>query len=425
MDEAPNNVGLNALVRAGHSGGCGHDTPTSEARLTVVPHVLVVDDEPALLHVACAVLDDPSWRLSHADTCAAARAILAVDAVDVLVVDKNLPDGSGLELLHALKRADPLAEGIIVTGYPSVETAVAALGHEAFDYLVKPLRDVYDLKRRVVQALARLAMRRENAALLDDLRGTNARLVQALDEARTLQDELVQAEKLAALGTLAAGVAHEVASPLFGILGLAEAIAEEENLDAAQGHARDIVQACGHIRDVLGDLVQHARDARHDPVTMSDLAVSAREAVRLVERAHPTVSFSVEGSARVRARVSELRQVCLNLVRNAAEACADTGCAGGHVAVEVAVCDGSAVLAVRDDGPGIPEDVRHRVFEPFFTTKPPGKGTGLGLHVAWRIAGRLGGSVRVHEASGGGAVFEMTLPSTPADPPPPDVESDA
>lgn len=390
--------------------------------MTLVPHVLVVDDEPALLHVACAVLDDPSWRLSHADTCAAARAILADAPVDVLVVDKNLPDGSGLGLLQDLKRADPLAEGIIVTGYPSVETAVAALGHEAFDYLVKPLRDVYDLKRRVVQALARRAMRRENAALLDELRGTNGRLVQALDEARALRDELVQAEKLAALGTLAAGVAHEVASPLFGILGLAEAIAEEGDLDAAQGHARDIVQACGHIRDVLGDLVQHARDARHDPVTVSDLAVAARDAVRLVQRAHPTVSFSVEGSACVRARVSELRQVCLNLVRNAAEACAESGRAGGRVEVEVAVREGSPVLVVRDDGPGVPEELRHRVFEPFFTTKPPGKGTGLGLHVAWRIVGRLGGSLRVHESPGEGAVFEMTLPSPPSAPL--DVESD-
>ncbi len=117
--------------------------------------------------------------------------------------------------------------------------------------------------------------------------------------------------------------------------------------------------------------------------------------------------------------------MCLNLVRNAAEACAETGRSGGHVAVEIAVRDGSAVLGVRDDGPGVPEEVRHRVFEPFFTTKPPGKGTGLGLHVAWRIAGRLGGSVRVRDAPDGGAIFEMMLPGIPEDPPSPDLESDA
>jgi C4-dicarboxylate-specific signal transduction histidine kinase len=93
--------------------------------------------------------------------------------------------------------------------------------------------------------------------------------------------------------------------------------------------------------------------------------------------------------------------------------------------VSVAVREGSALLAVRDDGPGVPEDLRHRVFEPFFTTKPPGKGTGLGLHVAWRIVGRLGGSVRVEEASAGGAVFEVRLPAVAVDGPLQDVELEA
>ena len=390
---------------------------------TRLPHVLVVDDEPAILMVAGAVLADGPWRLSQASTFAAAHAILDAEVVDVLVTDKNLPDGNGLDLLALLKGADPQSEGIVITGYPSFDTAIQALGKEAFDYLVKPLRDVYDLRRRVVQAVAKREVALQNRALLAELTHTNQALRDALDEARRLQHDLVQSEKLAALGTLAAGVAHEVASPLFGILGLAEAIADGSDPGTAPAHAREIVGYCGSIRGILGDLARHARDAQHDPVEDVSIRQVADEAARLVGRIHEAVAITVTGDAIVRARAGELRQVLVNLLRNGADAARDAHPAGGGtVAVWMDVEEAEAVVRVSDDGTGVPATVRHRLFEPFFTTKAPGAGTGLGLHVVWRICGRLGGRVALVEGDAHalpGACFEVRLPAaghaTPGD----------
>ncbi len=382
---------------------------------TRLPHVLVVDDEPAILMVASAVLADGPWRLSQASTFAAAHAILDAEVVDVLVTDKNLPDGNGLELLAQLKGADPQSEGIVITGYPSFDTAIQALGREAFDYLVKPLRDVYDLRRRVVQAVAKREVALQNRALLVELTQANQALREALDESRRLQHDLVQSEKLAALGTLAAGVAHEVASPLFGILGLAEAIADGSDPGGGPAHAREIIDYCGSIRGILGDLARHARDAQHDPVEDVSLRHVADDAVRLVARIHEDVTLTVTGDAMVRARAGELRQVLVNLLRNGADAVRDAHPAGGGtVAVAIDAAGPDAVVRVSDNGAGVPATVRRRLFEPFFTTKPPGAGTGLGLHVVWRICGRLGGRVALLEdgvCAMPGACFEVRLPA--------------
>jgi C4-dicarboxylate-specific signal transduction histidine kinase len=387
------------------------------ALTTRLPHVLVVDDEPSILMVAGAVLADGPWRVSQAATYAAARAVLDAEVVDVLVTDKNLPDGNGLELLAVLKAADPQSEGIVITGYPSLDTALQALGRDAFDYLVKPLRDVHDLRRRVVQAVAKREIALQNRALLAELTRTNHALREALDETRRLRDDLVQSEKLAALGTLAAGVAHEVASPLFGILGLAEAIADETDVGVAHAHAKEIVGYCGAIRGILGDLARHARDAQHDPVEDLALATIAEEATRLVTRLHPAVTFSVTGDGHARARAGELRQVLVNLLRNGADAATPAHPTGGaRVDVRIDTADGGTVVRVADNGPGVPQGVRRRVFDPFFTTKPPGAGTGLGLHVVWQITGRLGGKVALADAPDpalGGACFEVLLPAAP------------
>jgi C4-dicarboxylate-specific signal transduction histidine kinase len=393
--------------------------PRRVALTTRLPHVLVVDDEPSILMVAGAVLADGPWRMSQASTYAAARAVLDAEVVDVLVTDKNLPDGNGLELLALLKAADPQSEGIVITGYPSFDTVLQALGRDAFDYLVKPLRDVHDLRRRVVQAVAKREIALQNRELLAELTRTNQALRDALEETRRLRDDLVQSEKLAALGTLAAGVAHEVASPLFGILGLAEAITDESDVDTTHTHAREIVGYCGAIRGILGDLARHARDAQHDPVENLTLAAVAEEATRLVARLHPAVTFTVTGDGRARARAGELRQVLVNLLRNGADAAAATNpSAGARVDVRIDTVSGDTLVRVADNGPGVPPALRRRVFDPFFTTKPPGAGTGLGLHVVWQIMGRLGGKVTLEDTPDpelGGACFEVRLPAASGD----------
>ncbi len=386
-------------------------TPSKPAR-----HLLIVDDEPVILQVLRAVFEDEPYRLTCAGTGADALRIIEEQGCDLLLTDKNLPDIGGLDLVREARRRNPHCEAIIITGYASLETAIEALELGAFDYILKPLDNVFDIRTKVRKALEKLEMAEENRRLLDHLRQRTAELEAALAETRALQAELVQSEKLAGIGTLAAGVAHEISSPLFGIMGLAEAITEEEDLAVVRDYARDIVVYCRNIRDIVVELSSYSRASADADEAVVDLGEVVADALTLLDRASAARAVRIQADCppglRVRGRARELQQVALNLLRNAAEAAAE-GSGEGRVFVSAWREGDDAVLRVEDDGPGIPADRRAFVFDPFYTTKPPGKGTGLGLNVAYRIVTRHRGTIAVEEGSDGGlggAVFVVRLP---------------
>ena len=141
-----------------------------------------------------------------------------------------------------------------------------------YDYIVKPPRDIFDVQRRVRQAFEKQSLARENRRLLHDLVHKNAELEATLEELRETQAELIQAEKLAGIGTLAAGIAHEISSPLFGVMGLAEAIKEEDDLTLVRSYATDIVEYSRTIKDIVVELSGYSRTADNEYLTTVDLA---------------------------------------------------------------------------------------------------------------------------------------------------------
>ena len=371
--------------------------------------LVVVDDEPVILDVLSSVLEGQDWQVVTASTGRAAIEAMA-EGVDVLLTDKNLPDIQGLELIAHARAVTPDVEIIILTGYASLDSAVAALKLGVFDFIVKPPRDIFEVAHRVRAAFERQAMRRENGRLVEDLESKNSALLGTLEELRSAQAEVIQSEKLAGIGTLAAGVAHEVSSPLFGILGLAEAIEDEETLDGARAHARDIVRYSMAIKDIVVGLTRYARQAQTDPMESMELGPAVDRAIRLVGHAQgpsaAALETPLEEGVWVRARSSELQQVVVNLVRNASEAAGH----GGWVRVRGYRDAAWAVLVVEDSGSGIAEEHLPQVFDPFFTTKAPGQGTGLGLHVVYRLVSSHRGSIVASNHEDGGARFEVRLP---------------
>jgi len=337
--------------------------------------------------------------------------------VDVLLTDKNLPDIGGLELLQHAKRLQTDAEGIIITGYASLDTVLAAMQLDAFDYIVKPPKDIFDVKRKVKQAFNKIEMGRENRRLMGALTDRNDDLEKALSDLQDVQAELIQSEKLAGIGTLAAGIAHEISSPLFGVMGLAEAIVEEDDRDLVQGYAREIVDYSRTIKDIVVQLSGYSRSAEMEYHTTIDLPAVIEDAVRLVTRSlsiHPdTVHVtSEEGEIFVNARTSELQQVFVNLVKNAVEAVmehhGEEG--GGRVQVSSGRSESHVWARVTDNGPGIDAEGRGVIFDPFYTTKPPGRGTGLGLNIVYRICTKYRGTVTVEDGLDGGATFLVRFP---------------
>jgi C4-dicarboxylate-specific signal transduction histidine kinase len=371
--------------------------------------VVVVEDEPAILQILVTVLSDESFDvIACADAKEGAAALS--EGADVLLTDKNLPDGSGLDLVRIARSQG--AEAIVLTGYASLDTAREAMQLGDFDYLVKPPRDIFDVKRKVIQALERRRILRENRDLLDTLKVQNAVLERSLADLQQAQDELIQSEKLAGIGTLAAGIAHEIRSPLFGILGLSEAIADETDLDVARGYAREIIEYSRSIRDIVTDLTTYTRSSEREYLSSTTLQGAIEDAVRLLQRATtPPASVDVEMPPEpipVRARPGELQQVFLNLLKNAIDSVRSHG--GEITRIEARREGNTAIVEVRDDGPGIPIDIRKRIFDPFFTTKAPGEGTGLGLNIVYRLVTKYGGVIQVDDAPEGGARFVLKFP---------------
>lgn len=225
---------------------------------------------------------------------------------------------------------------------------------------------------------------------------------------------LMVSDRLAAVGELVAGVAHEVNNPLSSISAFAQILLREGELNAAQRESIEVIRSeTMRASQVVKDLLAFAR--RSDPMRAPvDINSVVHGTLRLrgyqltstkvtVETALAAELPSVIGDAR------QLQQVCLNLVTNAVQAMAPQG--GGRLYLSTAVDGGHVVLEVRDTGPGIPDAVRPHVFEPFFTTKEEGEGTGLGLSVSYGIVTAHGGRIEVASTSSAGTTFRVRLPA--------------
>jgi len=225
----------------------------------------------------------------------------------------------------------------------------------------------------------------------------------------SLEEELRRTEKLAAVGRLAAGVAHEMGTPLSVVDGLAQRALRDTSLpEHVRKALRATRQQVQRLERTVRQLMEFGR-SREPQMTRIRAAGMASRAANLVreEAAASATELNLDGPGDLEAGLDAARfeQALVNLLRNAVQASP-----GGRVLLSWELRDGRLVFRVEDDGPGVAEEVRNRIFEPFFTTKGVGKGTGLGLAVAHGVMEDLGGSVRITESCLGGAGFEVSLP---------------
>ena len=132
-------------------------------------HLVIVDDEPVILQVLTAVFEDGPWEVTPCANGLSAKEVMHRRGVDILLTDKNLPDINGLELMAEAKAINPLAEAILITAYASLESAISALELDAFDYVLKPLNNVFEIRKKVERAADKQRIAEENVALMRDL----------------------------------------------------------------------------------------------------------------------------------------------------------------------------------------------------------------------------------------------------------------
>ncbi len=342
------------------------------------PRVLLVEDQPELRELIRGLLEGAFEMSVAADGAEGLERILA-ERPDLVISDVMMPRTSGVELCAAVK-ADPRLRAtpvVLLTAKSGSEAVLEGYASGADDFVTKPFHP------RVLVARVRAQLR-----------------------LRALSLQLAEQARLAAVGTLAAGVGHEVRNPVNAVVNGAEALLAREGLDAqAQRLLVVIADAGRRIERISAALLSHASPGDAGGSRPVDVVEGLDSTLRLLEHRLGTVAVhrTHPPSAKVIGSPVELNQVFLNLLDNALRADAK------NLWIEVEEGPTLAV-SIGDDGRGVPAEVAERIFDPFFTTRQPGEGTGLGLYLSRRIVAAHGGELRHAPREGGGARFTVELP---------------
>jgi signal transduction histidine kinase len=350
--------------------------------------VYAVDDDQLVLTSLCRLIElETSYQVRCFASAATALEAMTEAPPDVIVSDITMPGMDGIELLRRARTAAPDAARIVLTGFADKDIAIRAVNEAGiYQFIEKPW---------------------DNAQLLQTL----ANAVEHV----SLSRRLIAAERLAAVGRLATGIAHEIGNQL-SLLGFAELLAERfagqpevlELTDPLLAAKRRLSSMVSSIKEFVrgAGVASYGREIQAlAPIVDETLAILRFEPamkLRTVEKRpyDPEVQAAVNHE--------RLLQVVLNLLRNAIQATRE----GGHIRIGVERRGEHAVIEVEDDGVGIAPEHHERIWEPFFSTKGD-VGTGLGLGICKRIVEEHGGRITVVSSKGSGARFTVELPASP------------
>jgi two-component system NtrC family sensor kinase len=397
--------------------------------------ILIVDDQTDNLRALAAVLGFAGYANVHClnDSRNILRIFQEVEP-DLVLLDLHMPhvDGIGaLDQMATVTPKDDFLPILVLTGDSTSAAKENALSHGAHGFLSKPL-NLIEVQIRVKNLLQtrqlHLQLKAQNAFLEEQVR---ERTVLAEELGRTnlklreTQTHLIHSEKMAGLGQLVAGIAHEINNPLTFVI--SNIFIAQEMLRKLAAEGADLPSGAVVKVDKLQALVTeaHAGASR-----VKDLVCKLRTFSRLDEGTVKTIDIhesiesvllflrhKTEGRIQVERNygdvdmltcfAGELNQVLMNIIANAIDAIDGPG----RITLTTGRQNGDFVIRVRDTGKGIPEDIRHRVFEPFFTTKPIGQGTGLGLAISYGIVKAHHGSMEFSSQAGEGTEFIVKIPA--------------
>ncbi len=371
--------------------------------------VLVVDDEDDmrtwLIHIfqkkyTVRGVSDGTDGLEQARQC----------RPKVIVLDDMMPGMSGLEVAREL-RADARTKAIkilMLTAKPEEKSKIDALRAGVDDYMNKPF-----LAEEVLSRVANLTRTYDLEA---SLRQANVEISETLAQLQATEAQLVQSEKINAIGSLAAGLLHEINNPLNFTLMAVEALtlSSDPNDADLQDTLEDISGGMTRISTIVSDLRSFAYPEQADLKTeflVSDVVESAIRFTSYETRDYK-IQTSFENAVRAVASHTHVSHVLINLIVNAKNAIErSSGVADPTIKITTSRENGRVFFRVEDNGCGIPEDILNRIFDPFFTTGEIGKGMGLGLSICHTIVKNHGGTFSVESEVDKGSVFQFDIPS--------------
>lgn len=425
------------------------DTDSSAPANLIQATVLIADDDSLNLSILCKLLQPHYVVLSAASGEEALQIADGTPKPDLILLDVLMPGMDGYDVLARL-RDNPATRDIpviFITGLDSIEDEEKGLQLGAVDYMTKPYRAPIILARVRTQ----LELKRARDGLRDQNVYLEAEVEKRLKEKQLVQNQLLQSEKLAAIGQLAAGIAHEINNPVGFVTSnlktldiykqdVLEILDAYEALEAActsdetallKIHSLKQQKDFDFLRTDVGQLITESRNgmarvakivrdlkdfahAENQEWLWTDLNAGLDSTLNIAwneMKYHCTLNKAYGDIPKVYCMASQINQVLLNLLVNAAQAIPEKG----EITVRTGQVGDEVFIAISDTGSGIPAETLSRIFEPFFTTKPVGKGTGLGLAISYDIVHKHKGRIEVDSTVGKGTTFTVWLPINPTD----------
>ena len=411
--------------------------------------ILLVDDDPIVLEVTAARLRNLGHQVVMA--CGGAEALtVSLRGVDLVVTDLAMPDVDGFAVLSHVHAHDPMTPVIVLSGHTEMDCVLDAIRQGAFDYVLKDGTEE-PLAAAVRRALSQVRLERRNIELVAELREVNHRLEdeiadrtaqlrasneilrtereqlrETVSTLKSTQARLIQAEKIASVGMLTAGVAHEINNPLSFLLPNVAYVGETIDAMVEQGRPftrdseevvelKDLLGDCefglSRIEKVVGQLKLFARpdEPENSRVSLGEIVDTLLKFTRSEVRHYAEIHCDVDPACYVNVCVSQLQQVLLNLIVNAAHAIPDDR--PGIISVRAYPNDDFVCIDVSDNGVGISQAEQVKIFEPFYTTRRDKEGTGLGLSISLELTKKMGGKLSVHSVEGQGTTMTVVLPA--------------
>lgn len=404
--------------------------------------ILIVDDEQIVrrFHLDCL---SSRYRCFEADSAERALEILEDEDISLVITDWVMPGMSGTALLRRVVSDFPNIPVVMVTGVDHPERALDAMRFGAFDYLLKPSQpDSLDFT--VERALKHRELMIKARQYKADLEIRNAELARQKAELERLQTLIIQTEKMASVGQLTAGIAHELNNPLGYISGnlqildqyfqdICKLLALYDDSTVSKHNSEriekfkekiyykemlenigSVISDCADGTDRVSELVENLRvfsKLDQPEFTKTDINRDIHSTVKLLsrffEKDNVKIGLDYGDIPKIDAYPAHLNQVWMNLLLNAGQAVQEKG---GEVLITTSISDDFVIVKISDTGKGIAPENLHRIFEPFFTTKPIGEGTGLGLSTAYGIVEEHCGTIGVTSGFGKETVFTVRLP---------------
>lgn len=411
----------NLYHRANLFGTPMHDKSTASTAGAIVQPVssghdatvLVADDQPDMLGFIKSVL---ASRYNVIPVSDGQQAVdnAAAHLPDIILLDMMMPEKDGIQACREIRAAEATRNTpiVLITAHVDEETKLNALRAGASDFLPKPFSTT-ELQVRVQNLIVLNKSQRE-------LSEKNQTLATTIEQLKETETQLVQTEKIAALGRLSAGIIHEINNPLnFATTGLytlrskAKLIPDSDR-DGYAEILKDVEEGIHRVKSIVSDLrtFTHPGSRGFEEVNVQEVVASALRLLSQEWKNKVELRVDVSDGHVVWADKNKLIQVLINLLQNSLDALRGKQFENGkpEIVISGRVERESSLISVRDNGEGIAPEVMDKIFDPFFTTKDVGEGMGLGLSICYRIVKDFGGRISVRSESGSYCEFTLEFP---------------